>query len=204
MLPKGLLWIPADLPRYADRQMLVDNYVQEYKNSAVARAFGSQQFTEAVENYAQSQFKESYRSTHQSLFDYLDQHMPFDHLVNIKIHRQLREGRAHIDFLFPENNPQLYENNNSNEPCGYRMVIAGVRQGQLYIDKSNGERVFPTLPETTDWYILGHTTALHGLKGYDDTGRHILFCHAWINAERHSSILQNSLAKYSDYAVWDL
>ena len=203
MLPKGLLWIPADLPLYEDRQMLVDNYVQEFKNSVVAKAFGSQQFTNSVENYAHSQFKEQYKATHQSLFDYIDQNLPFDHLVNIKIHRQLREGRAHIDFISPDNNPQLFENNNTNEPCGYRMVIAGVRQGQLYIDKSNGERVFPKLPDTTDWYILGHTNALHGLKGFD-ADRHILFCHAWINPERHSKIIESSLAKYKDYAVWDL
>jgi hypothetical protein len=202
MLPKNLLWVPADLPLYTDRQMLIDNYIQEFQNPVIAKAFASQPFTETVKDYKKSKFKESYKDSHQSLFNYINQHLPFDDLVNIKIHRQIKEGKAHIDFSSPEKNINLYENNNINEPCGYRMVINGVRKDQLYIYKSSGEKLYPVLPETTDWYILGHTNTLHGLQGVD-FDRHILFCHAWINKEKHSAIINRSLEKYSEYAIWD-
>jgi hypothetical protein len=204
-LKKELFWIPADLPIFEHKKELVQLYVQDYQNQKVAKAFGSQMFTHRVENYAVSKFKNDYEESHKHLYDYINTHLPYDNLVNVKIHNNIRQGKAHVDFVFPEKNKELYANNTGNEPCGYRMVIAGDRQGHLFVDKTNAdgstERVYPTLPETTDWYILNSTSAYHGLDGVNPD-RYILFCHAWINKQQHDEIIKRSLEKYSDYAIW--
>jgi hypothetical protein len=195
-----LLWVPADIPKLETKNLLVDSYKRDYKNKENARAFESQQFTIKSDNYQVSNYKEEYLETHRYLINYIAQHLPFDHLVNIKIHRPVAQGRTHIDFLYPDKNKELYENNNSLEPCGYRMVIAGRRNGHLYV-KTAGQTIYPILPEDTDWYIISSTTALHGLNDKDDS-RFILFCHGYINKEKHQDILTRSIDKYKDYAIW--
>lgn len=204
-MSKDLFWIPADLPVFDHKDDLVKLYVQDYQNQKVARAFGSQMFTRRVENYAVSEFKSGYSESHKHLYDYINKYLPYDNLVNIKIHNNIKQGSAHLDFVFPEKNKELYLNNTSNEPCGYRMVIAGSRQGHLFVDrpKDDGsvERLYPTLPDSTDWYILNSTSAYHGLEGVNPD-RYILFCHAWINKDKHDEILKRSLEKYSSYAIW--
>jgi hypothetical protein len=197
---KDLLWIPADLPKLETKNLLVESYKCDYKNKENARAFESQQFTIRSDNYQVSNYKEEYLKTHRYLIDYIDQHLPFDQLVNIKIHRPVSRGRTHIDFLYPKNSPELFQNNNIHEPCGYRMVIAGCRNGHLYVDQ-NGEQTYPILPDTTDWYIIGSTNVPHGLNDRDPD-RFILFCHGYINKEKHHSILSRSIDKYKDYAIW--
>lgn len=198
-----LLWIPADLPLFADKAELLNSYQVDYVNEKKARAFNSQQLTKHTDNYGISVYKDKYVESHKCLFDYITDHMPYTDLVSVKIHNQARQGKTHLDFTVPGNNMDLYNHNHELEPCGYRMVIAGTRQGHLYIEQRDGTRIFPTLPESTDWYILGHTNAPHGLEGVD-ADRYILFCHAWINEEQHNQILKRSIEKYSEYAVYDL
>jgi hypothetical protein len=200
MTADKVLWIPADLPKFENSLQLVESYTCEYQNQKVARAFDSQQFTVRTENYQPTEFKQQYRDSHHYLINYIEQHLPFDYLVNIKIHRPARQGQTHIDFGSPRRNLELYQNNNSLEPCGYRMVIAGRRNEHLYVEK-NKEVIYPYLPDTTDWYIIGSTNVPHGLNGID-TDRFILFCHGYINKEKHHSILSRSIDKYKDYAIW--
>jgi hypothetical protein len=198
-----LLWVPADLPLFLEKKELVEKFHLDYVNDKKAKAFDSQQFTEHTDSYEISPYKQEYLESHKYLIDYITENMPYTDIVNIKIHHQSRQGKTHIDFGSPDKNIELFNHNNSVEPCGYRMVIAGVRQGQLYVERNDGSRVYPTLPESTDWYILGHTNVPHGLDGVD-TNRYIIFCHAWIDKEKHDEIVKRSLEKYGDYCVYDL
>ena len=197
---RQLLWIPADMPKLENKNLLIVLYKCEYKNNENAKAFESQQFTIRTENYQSSTFKDEYVFSHKFLINYIREYLPFDQLVNVKIHRPVNKGRTHIDFLYPEKNLELFTNNHQSEPCGYRMIINGSRHGQLYI-KTNGKKIYPQLPETTDWYIVGSTNAPHGLNN-KDSNRFILFCHGYINKKKHHDLLDRSLSKYKNYAIW--
>lgn len=197
---KKLLWIPADIPKLEYSNRLIELYNCDYKNKENAKAFESQQFTVRTENYQETVFKNEYLDSHRFLIDYIQTHLPFDRLVNIKIHRPVNKGKTHIDFLYPEKNFKLFENNKETEPCGYRMIIKGNRHGNLYI-KNNVEKLYPQLPETTDWYIIGSTNVPHGLND-KDFNRFILFCHGYINKKKHQDIIERSIDKYKEYAIW--
>ena len=82
------------------------------------------------------------------------------------------------------------------------MVIAGSRQGSLHVENSKGEKIYPTLPETTDWYCIGSTDVRHAVEKLDQ-GRMIIFTHGQMNSDKHNELIKRSLEKYADYAVWD-
>lgn len=202
----SLLWLPIDIPQLSidQKESLFNNYQKDY-TSDTAKAMDSQMFTERLtsERYSISKFKEDYYHTHGFFFDFVNTHLPFDQLINVKIHAQYRDStKSHIDFVKPEDAPALFTNNVSNEPCGYRMVIFGSRKGALHIENSKGAVIYPELPETTDWYCLGSTNVFHSVRTLDP-GRMIIFAHGWINAEKHKEIIDRSLMKYPDYAIWD-
>jgi len=203
MSMENLLWVPADLPVYSNKQHLIDiSKGRLTPNLYAAKAFDAYYLTTKTDNYQETDYSKEIQESCQDLIEYLKTYLPFDKLAMIKIHNQQRLGTTHIDFANPGENLKLYNHNRETEPCGYRMVIAGQRHGPLYVKRSyNTEKIYVTLPETTDWYILGHTTALHGLDNINPE-RYTLFCHAWIKKEMHDEILKRSLEKYGEYAVW--
>ena len=198
--------MPIDFPAFTNEQKesLFQHYKKDY-TGVTAGAFESQMFTSRLTDnrYSKSIFNEEYRATHGFLFDFITDHLPFDDIVNVKIHRQYRNAeKVHLDFANPQDNIELYNNNVYNEPCGFRMVVAGVRQGALHIENSKKEKIYPYLPETTDWYCLNSTNAKHAVETLDN-GRMIIFTHGWINLDKHNLIINRSLEKYGEYAVWD-
>jgi hypothetical protein len=57
------------------------------------------------------------------------------------------------------------------------------------------------MPPDTDVYVLDHTAGFHGVNA--DSDRWLMFCHAEIDAARHSTLLERSLAKHGECAIWD-
>jgi hypothetical protein len=55
------------------------------------------------------------------------------------------------------------------------------------------------MPDDTDVYVLGHTSTLHGVD--DDDDRWTIFTHFEIDSEKHKTLLEKSLTKYSNYAI---
>lgn len=200
---KRLEWLPIDLPEFSGTGSIVDLFQEEYVPE-YAQRFSSQSLTVKKADYAATGWRPDLRATHQDLFDYIDHCLPFQELVSIKIHRSRASGNWHRDFMRPERRPDLFANNAANEPCGYRMVLQGERQGSLELRVQTGgvtEVIRPVMPDTAQWYALGHTCTWHSQVGYLPD-RYILFCHGWIDAQRHREIIERSLAKYQDCAVW--
>jgi hypothetical protein len=56
------------------------------------------------------------------------------------------------------------------------------------------------MPEETDVYVLGHTSTIHGVE--EDSERLTFFMHLEIDADKHQEILQRSLNKYKEYAIF--
>lgn len=124
---------------------------------------------------------------------------PARSIRNIKFNVQKDEVEPHIDFGNPNKDPLLYENNHSNEPCGYRVIISGSRTNGLYIVR-NDTRVYADMPEDTDVYVLGQTCTNHGVSY--EPGRRTMFLHFEIDPGPHQDLLKHSLDRYGDRAIW--
>ena len=117
---------------------------------------------------------------------------------NIKLNYQTSSVKGHIDFVHPDAEPSLWTNNNSNEPCGYRIIVKGSRLNCLWV---KDEKHTCNMPDTTNVYVLNHTAGLHGVN--DDTDRWTIFCHGEINAIKHKKLIEQSLHTYNNCAIWD-
>jgi hypothetical protein len=196
---KNLFWLPLDLPKFEYSNEIIADFKGKFI-PANASAFLAQKLTEDGPPYATSKWRNDLTESQSKLKEYIDMHLPFDALVNIKVHHPHRKGTLHVDFAVPRDNLELFKNNKENEPCGYRLVLSGERSGDLTIKNSSGDQ-YPKLPNDTDWYAIGSTNVLHSIT-HSCPDRYIIFCHGWINREKHDLIISKSLEKYKDYAIW--
>jgi hypothetical protein len=198
---KHLSWLPIDLPKINFNDKIIEDFTNDFIPET-AQAFQAQRLTSHAPDYGVAEWRSDLTINQQRLAEYINDHLPFDRLVNIKVHHPRRKGNTHIDFASPDKNLELYNHNAAHEPCGYRFVLNGNRQGDLCTHTASGI-VYPTLPDDTDWYVVGHTNVPHSIT-HDCPDRYIVFCHAWINKEKHDKLLQQSLEKYRDFAVWNV
>ena len=147
--------------------------------------------------YDKSDWTDEAKEKHSELIEWFN-YFPYTNIINVKINRQLKEVKPHIDFNRPELHPAMYYNNNENEPCGYRIIINGSRKKGIYVMRGE-EKIYCDIPDDTDTYVLGHTTTMHGVD--DDDDRITIFAHFEIDAEKNRDLLQRSFEKYGSYAI---
>lgn len=192
----NISWIPIDVPPMAFKQELISEFGSFY--TTYARQ--AQRYTKHKDDYGVTTWNDNLTDVQEQLKAYVDAHLPFTDLVNIKLQRLFTNDVIHYDFMSPDKNEALYYHNRAVEPCGYRFVLSGTRQGDLSIIEDDVS-YFPTLPEDTDCYALGHTNSLHACVNFKPD-RYILFCHGWIDVEKHYAILERSVQKYKEFAVY--
>jgi len=186
-----LLWCPIDLPKCPVIPSLIMEKNWHFWNFC--------KITESQQSpYEKSFVKDNIKKTYPELHDWFSL-FPYKSIRNIKLNEQVKEVKPHIDFTKPELDPFLYKNNQDNEPCGYRVLLKGSRKNALYVMKGN-EKVYCNMPEETDVYVLGHTSTTHGVL--EDDNRLTFFIHLEIDEDRHDEILQRSLKKYKEYAIF--
>lgn len=188
---KNLLWCPIDLPR-----------VPNSFNECVGEKWlfwNKTNFTKKQETpYDNTQWSQYALERYPEFIKWFEC-LPYKSIRNVKFNVQMEAVKSHIDFTKPKLKPELFENNVDNEPCGYRILIAGKRSNALYVI-DNGNKIYCDMPNDTDVYVLGHTSTLHGVE--DDPGRQTIFIHIEIDSEKHSNILRRSIEKYKQYAIW--
>jgi hypothetical protein len=91
-----------------------------------------------------------------------------------------------------------FEHIRSNEPCGYRIVINGVLE-KLHV-KTNDNWVVAKLPYTPICYLINSTTLYH--KVDDDPTRETIYVRGWIDREKHNNLIDTSLKKFKEYAIY--
>ena len=192
---KDILYMPVDLPKFDMCNELVADFNKEF-TPHTAQAFESQRLLEKSIDYAISKPRSDLTVSQTAVLEYINEHLPFSDLVNIKIHHMRRQGSIHVDFSTPKHNKELYNHNKENEPCGYRMVIQGSKQGDLAVITNDHVIRQPTLSDS-DWYVISHTGSAHANTKYVDD-RYILFCHGWIDPQKNEELLNKSLSKYKN------
>ena len=187
----NLLWLPIDIPKfpYPNMELAQDT-------SWAFWTFGK--MVDGNSPYEETILKQEILDQYSKLLEWF-QHFPYKSIRNIKWNTQIGEVLPHIDFTKPDNNPELFRNNSENEPCGYRILIRGSRTNKLFVMRGN-EKIYVDIPDDTDVYVLRHTDGLHGVDM--DENRTTIFTHFEIDPVRHELLIEKSLEKYKNFAVW--
>lgn len=187
-----ILYMPIDLPKFP----LEDFYLNPTSDWT---AWNFEKLTNHTEHkYSVSQIRDDIKQQYPKLVQWIEL-FPFTDICNIKFNVQKDSVPPHVDFANPEEGNGLFFNNSKNEPCGYRVVIKGRRQNCIYTITERGKD-YVTLPESTDVYVLGQTTCLHGVE--NEPGRSTIYLQLYIDSAKHHQILKRSYELYKDYAIF--
>lgn len=187
----NILWCPIDIPKFPV-------FKESIEANAEWIAWKFKRITEKRNTaYDVTDFTKEVQDSMPELVSWIN-NFPYKTIRNIKINYQIDTVPLHIDFTRPDDEPDLYKNNIENEPCGYRVLIQGKRSNALYIEH-NGSKLYTTLPDETDTYVLGHTLMPHGVDY--EPGRNTMFMHFEIDKEKHHELLFRSYEKYKQYAI---
>lgn len=128
----------------------------------------------------------------------LDQ-LPFTKITRITHKTQTNLVHPHVDVMKEMGLEEgEYQHLLNNEPCGYRIVIVG-RNDKLKVH--NGIKwVSANLPKIPGCYLLDSTTGFH--KVDDDQNREIIYIRGFLDPVKHKEIVNRSLEKYKDYAIY--
>lgn len=188
-----LLFLPIDTNIKLDKEEILSNFSPEQN-------FHVWNFEKLVEDnvrYGINSFTKEAEKKYPSIVKFVNS-LPFTDISNVKINIQTEQSAMHIDFQRPENGKELYDNVSSNEPSGYRVLIQGSRE-KLYVQTDTGKHL-ARLPEDTNVYVLSQTECLHQVE--EDTNRMILYVTGFVNTEKHQALLEKSLKKYNEYAIY--
>lgn len=187
----NMLWCPIDLPKFpiSNIDLTANTHWTNWNFLKLSEKRNSP--------YDKSDYSEFLKSNYPMVIDWISK-LPILSIRNIKFNIQNSEVPSHIDFTNPSENIELFKNNSTNEPCGYRVLLNGSRNNSLYVIK-NGTKVYTTMPEDTDVYVLGHTNVAHGVDF--EPGRKTLFLHIEVDGVKHNELLTRSYEKYKNYAL---
>lgn len=199
-----LQFLPIDVPKIPRQiaQNFIDTLGKHWKDHPTSDGLYWQfiKLTERKKNWEDvSEFTEYAKTNLSQIVEWIEKNFPYKTLRNVKFNRQVAHTNQHVDYDYPKD-LDLFHNNQNNEPCGYRAVITGSKSGCLYLVNNQGERIYPTLPDTTDTYVIGTTNTLHGVE--EESERETLYMHFEIDREEHQKLLERSLEKYREFAVW--
>lgn len=206
----NLLWCPIDLPKFpmydiADLitpHLVVDEEWPEYWK------------TVAIPNPLLNAFRKQFPS-----LDKWFNLLPCISVERVKLNVQTSPVGLHVDvdpkkwenrniekpsfYNLQYSNRYLYEGflNNIiyNEPSGYRVILKGNKTNKQYT-VINNKKIYTTIPEDTDSFVFSSTEFLHGVD--DDPGRQLLYLNFEIDKVKHQKLLQHSLEKYKEYAIF--
>lgn len=135
----------------------------------------------------------------QNGFDRILDQLPVENITRIFYKTQRIAVGPHVDVM-PQMklDPNEYEHIKNNEPCGYRIVINGGLD-KLHV-KVNDQWITAHLPHTPVCYLINSTTLYHTVD--DDPTRETIYIRGWINKDRHQKLIDRSLERFGDYAIY--
>lgn len=132
----------------------------------------------------------------------VEQQLPFKEIVRVSVLEQLMEVRRHQD-ISRDPSPHL-------EPASYRCTLVNdepektfyLRRGVRRLGTLEEKDLFPRLPSSTQWWVMGNLKSMHGSHMPSPGARKLIFS-IWgvVDPERHFQLLQRSLSKFSEFAI---
>ena len=196
-------YLPIDVPPIPDKEEILANFRPQFNYS-----FWQQE--RLVDRDAKDPYDKpcgwssEAKRKYPSLLQFIDRFLPFEQIVNAKFANLIMDGRPHTDFVRPAIAPAFYQHCVANEPCGYRLLINGVRKRSFFVCREEQsppeEWNYVTIPESTDTFLIPYTKPAHGTKKVEDN-RLVVFLSGIISPERHQALIKRSVEKYSEYMV---
>ena len=195
---KKLIWCPIDIPKFPYPDFDLPSSFTRWAYWDFKKITKQ----EGRFNYAISEIESIIYEEYPDLIEWINL-FPFKTIRLIKFNIQIEDCPTHIDFRYEncktDADKELWNNNSINEPCGYRTLISGSKTNMQYAIH-NGEKIYTTIPDDTDTFILNSTTLLHGVDA--EPGRKLIYMHFEIDTSTNEKVIQSSLEKYSDYAIY--
>ena len=195
----NLLWCPIALPKFP-----VDNFLREVEPLVVSQ-IKSKKMAERrwAKCWNTAEISHEFLQTLREKYVELDSWfnlLPCTSILKLKLNVQIGPVVAHVDI---EPTKWLEEEEFSKwisqEPTGYRVLISGQRTNTLFT-VLNDKKIYPIIPEDTDTYVFHSSSFLHGVE--DDPGRKLVYLNLEIDESKHQKLLEDSLNKYRDYAIF--
>jgi len=124
--------------------------------------------------------------------------LPLTDLYNVRLTVQTSFVKPHVDINQRDTPEDCYTEYLESEPCGYRFVLKGSSTSLKM--HNNGKILTAQLPSVPGVYLLNSTAGVHSLVG--DIGRITLYVRGRIDKEKHQALIESSLEKYENYAIW--
>ena len=205
MSEKKLIWCPIDIPKfpYPDFDLPTSSTRWQFWDfKKITKSVESNDDPDHLIQNAIAEIESIIYEEYPDLIEWINL-FPFKTIRNIKFNTQIEDCLAHIDFSYEncktDADKELWNNNSINEPCGYRTLISGSKTNMQYAIH-NGEKIYTTIPDDTDTFVLNSTTLLHGVDA--EPGRKLIYMHFEIDTSANEKLIQSSLEKYSDYAIY--
>ena len=212
-------YIPLDLPLFEYKDKVLNNFAPD-----TDFYFWSEEYITVRDRSIPFHDAMPILDVHHDLVTYVKEHFPFKDIVLMKLVRTNRDVKPHVDDNYvdydgPSNDyntisQEFRDHQLYTEPCGYRMIIAGDRKSLYLTDGgptvTEGVLTYgvptqhiPTeVPTTTDCFALQSYGSMHGVKKTEnDDNRLLLFVVGWIDKDKHDTIINRSMEKYSEYMV---
>ena len=195
----NLLWCPIALPKFP-----VDNFLREVEPLVVSQ-IKSKKMAERrwAKCWNTAEISHEFLQTLREKYVELDSWfnlLPCTSILKLKLNVQIGPVVAHVD-IEPTKwlEEETFSKWVSQEPTGYRVLISGGRTNTLFT-VLNDKKIYPVIPEDTNTYVFHSSSLSHGVE--DDPGRKLVYMNLEIDESKHQKLLEDSLNKYRDYAIF--
>lgn len=124
------------------------------------------------------------------------EHLPFESLKSVFVMDQIIDVKPHLD-------DGTRERNHSIEPASYRYELINDAPGEsFYFVNGKGNRIFITLPESTNLWCHSNIHGVHGAIKVERPRRKLLLA-VWgtLHVEKHLNLIQKSIETYPDKCI---
>lgn len=140
--------------------------------------------------------------------EFMLDHLPYKKCTFAQILSQKITVAPHQDGLYnPSENVKdaVYRGpggfNNEPEPAGLKVMLTHKNVKCFYLsEKAGSPRQFIRLPDDTNCFAINERTFFHGAK-YLGEPKYILSTFGIIDPDKHTTLIEKSLKKYSEYAI---
>ena len=213
-----MIFTPLDIPLIPSKESILKNFVAED-----TFAWWKEETLLGVKDLSKpfgepKQWTESAKEKYPELIKWIDEYFPFEYKFYVRLARSTGNVAPHVDGNYTKAphphhmtiTQEMFDHQRANEPIGYRFVVSGSRD-TLYMcneydyskDMSNQKKVYCTIPNDTDAFLINNCTQPHGVdvkEGVDDD-RIVGFVLGKVNVKQHQELIEKSKNKYSKQVI---
>jgi len=160
--------------------------------------WSSEYLTEEIAKSSSSPLRKDLDPSYQPIFNIINQ-LPLVEFDMVRFSRQMKQISPHCDIYKSQVSEDAFNHYCDTEPSGYRVVLKGSTSALKVF--ANGSWHRPILPKFPMCYIINTTKCIHSVD--DDPDRITLYVRGKIDKEKHLELLDKSLEKYGDLAIWN-